>query len=153
MMLVLLIVMIGLMGGIYFSFSIFVMKALSELPALQAAQVMNRINEIIVKTLFLPLFFGSTLLSVGLMIWSFLQWQGLSSTLVIVATLIYVAGMFLVTVIGNVPLNNALQAREEDPQELVSYWSVYLKQWTRLNHIRTLSCILACFILSWIQMN
>lgn len=153
MMLVLLIIMIGLMGGIYFSFSIFVMKALSEVPALQAAQVMNRINEVIVKTLFLPLFFGSTLLSVGLMVWSFLQWQGLSSTLVIVATLIYVVGMFLVTVIGNVPLNNALQTREGNPQELVSYWSVYLKRWTRLNHIRTLSCILACFTLSWIQMN
>ena len=57
-MIILLIVLTGLMAGIYFAFSVFIMKSLSELPAIQAAETMNKINEVIVNTLFYLCFFG-----------------------------------------------------------------------------------------------
>ena len=55
-MLILLIILTGLMSGIYLAFSAVIMKSLNELPALQAAQAMNKINDVIVNTIFLSIF-------------------------------------------------------------------------------------------------
>lgn len=139
----LLILATAIMAGVYFSFSVFVMQALAKRPALDAAKAMNSINVVIVKTAFLPLFFGSTLAHLVLLVWSL--WQGYSGQYAIlaVAALQYIGGMFLVTVLGNVPMNNELERREEDEQQLVDYWQHYLKRWTMLNHIRTVACILS----------
>jgi len=142
-----LIVLTGLMAGTYFAFSSFIMKALNQLPALQAAQAMNKINDVIVNTIFLPIFFGSTLWFAGLIVWAFADWQGQASILLIAAAVIYIAGMFFVTAFGNVPLNNKLKAYEVSDQQLAQYWPVYMHQWTRLNHIRSLSSVFACAIL------
>lgn len=147
-MITLLIVMTGLMAGIYFTFSIVVMKSLSELPSLQAAQVMNKINDVIVNTLFLPMFFVSTLAYVGLIVWSLAYWQQERSILIIVAALIYIVGMFLVTAFGNVPLNNKLKECEANESRLISVWEDYRQRWTQLNHLRTISCTAACALLT-----
>jgi len=146
-MIILLIVMTGLMAGIYFAFSIFIMKSFSELPVQQAAQVMNKINDVIVNTWFLPLFFGSTLWYAALFVWSFADWQQNQSMLLVAAALIYIIGMFLVTAFGNVPLNNALKASESNNELLERAWDIYLRKWTLLNHFRTISCIASCVVL------
>ncbi|MCG8316984.1 MAG: DUF1772 domain-containing protein [Pseudomonadales bacterium] len=147
-MLILLVVLTGLMAGIYFAFSIFIMKALNQLPALQAAQAMNRINEVIVNTAFLPVFFATTLWYAGLILWSLADWQTGHSILVITAALIYIAGMFVVTAFGNVPLNNRLNERAHSDSRLSDYWHVYRRAWTPLNHLRTLSCMVSCTVLT-----
>lgn len=142
-MITLLILMTGLMAGIYFAFSVFIMKSLAELPSLQAAQTMNKINDVIINTLFLPIFFGSTLWYAGLITWSFINWQNGQSIWVVVAAVIYIGGMFSVTAFGNVPLNNQLKALEGEDSALVLFWAEYLHRWTRLNHLRTISCMLS----------
>jgi uncharacterized membrane protein len=146
-MLILLIILTGLMAGIYLAFSAVIMKSLNELPALHAAQAMNKINDVIVNTIFLPIFFGSTLWHAGLIVWSFADWQNGTSGLIISSALIYIVGMFLVTAFGNVPMNNKLKASESNEALLVDYWKKYHHSWTRLNHIRTLSCIASCALL------
>ena len=146
-MLVLLIILTGLMAGIYLAFSAVIMKSLNELPALHAAQAMNKINDVIVNTIFLPVFFGSTLWYAGLIVWSLTDWRDGTSGLIILAALIYIAGMFLVTAFGNVPMNNKLKASESNETLLINYWKKYQHSWTRLNHIRTLSCIASCAFL------
>ena len=150
-MIILLIVMTGIMAGVYFAFSVFIMQSLSELPSLQAAQVMNKINDVIVNTLFLPVFFGSTLWYGGLVVWSFADWQFERSILVIIAAMIYILGMFAVTAFGNIPLNNRLKSSAENDSRLISFWDEYLRRWTRLNHLRMLSCIAACAVLTIAQ--
>ena len=152
-MIVVLIVITGLMAGIYFSFSVFIMKSFSMLPGVVAATAMNKINDVIVNTAFLPVFVSSTLWFFGLIIWSIADWQGLKSQLVIAAAVIYIVGMFSVTAFGNVPLNNALRSSANDEMSLVTNWRKYLKLWTRLNHIRTLSCIAACTLLTLSQIS
>ena len=147
-MLILLVVLTGLMAGVYFTFSVFVMKALDELPSLHAAQAMNKINDVIVNTLFLPIFFGSTIWYAGVIVWSITDWQNSQSILMILAASIYIVGMFLVTAFGNVPLNNRLKTLEENSDELVEYWSRYFHDWMLFNHLRTVSCIAACGILT-----
>jgi uncharacterized membrane protein len=139
--------MTGLMAGVYFTFSVFVMKSLAELPVLQAVQAMNKINDVIVNTLFLPVFFGSTLCHAGLIVWQFADWQS-DSLLLIIAAVIYIVGMFLVTAFGNVPLNNRLKENEANESRLPIVWAYYLHKWTRLNHIRTMSCIVSLTLLS-----
>lgn len=150
-MIVLLIVMTGLMAGIYFTFSVVVMKSLGQLPAAEGARVMIRINDVILNTVFMPLFFGSTLWFGGLILWSFADWQEGRSMMEVTAALIYIIGMFLVTAFGNLPLNNQLKESEDNEPELVTTWNIYLVRWTQLNHFRTLSCIAACIVLVMAQ--
>jgi uncharacterized membrane protein len=143
------VVMTGVMAGIYFSFSVFIMRALEKIPAPEGARAMNSINDVIVKTLFLPLFFGSTVFVTGFGLWQLFTGSDQGNPLpVIAAAVIYLLGMFGVTVFGNVPLNNRLKRSEENEQKLILFWRQYLHQWTRLNHVRTVSCIVSCALLA-----
>ncbi|QUL37862.1 anthrone oxygenase family protein [Erythrobacter sp. JK5] len=60
---------------------------------------------------------------------------------------IYVVGMFVVTVAGNVPLNNALEATAADGPEAESMWARYMQRWLPFNHIRTLACTVSLGLL------
>lgn len=146
-MIVLLIVMTGLMAGLYFAFSVVIMKSLAELSAPDGAKAMNKINDVILNTVFMPLFVGTTLWFAGLIVWSFADWQEGRSMLEVGAAVIYIVGMFLVTAFGNVPLNNKLKQSEENEQLLIPVWEEYLHTWTKLNHLRTVSCIASCAML------
>ncbi|MCM2680722.1 DUF1772 domain-containing protein [Echinimonas agarilytica] len=150
-MMVLLVVITGLMAGTYFAFSIFIMKSLAELPPLEAAKAMNKINDVIVTTLFLPIFFCSTIWFSGLFIWSVINWQNEQSMMLSIAAVIYVVGMLGVTVFGNVPLNNQLKVGALDDSSLVEIWQFYVLRWTRFNHIRMISCIASCALLTMAQ--
>lgn len=147
-MLILLIVVTGIMAGIYFAFSTFVMKALNQLEPSPAAKAMNSINDVIVNTVFLPIFFGSTLWYAGLILWQFAEWKHETSWLFIAAALIYIVGMFVVTAFGNVPLNNKLKASSSSSESLTQYWSHYYKNWNLFNYVRTVSCVAACALLT-----
>ena len=57
---------------------------------------------------------------------------------------LYVLGMFVVTMTFNVPLNNALAAADPASQEAASLWARYLTDWTFWNHVRTVASTLAC---------
>lgn len=146
-MITVLIVMTGVMAGIYFAFSVFIMKSLAGLPPVDGARAMNKINDVIINTVFLPLFFGSTIWYGGLIVWSIAHWGNSEPLLRIIAAVIYILGMFVVTAFGNVPLNNRLKNSEVDETTLARVWLQYLRQWTLLNHVRTVSCIVACAIL------
>jgi len=47
--------------------------------------------------------------------------------------IVYVAGMLGVTMLFNVPLNNALASAGSET------WARYLSSWTRWNHVRTVA--------------
>ena len=132
-----LIIMTGLMAGIYFAFSVFIMKSLAGLPATEGAHAMNAINDVIVRSGFLPLFFLSTLAHMGFAVWTLWYGEGLQAQLSIAAGVVYEAGMFLVTVFGNVPLNNRLQQSENNESRLLDVWCEYPTTWTHVNHLRT----------------
>jgi uncharacterized membrane protein len=146
-MITVLIVMTGIMAGIYFAFSVVIMTSLAELPKPHGAKVMNEINDVILSTAFMPLFFISTFWFALLIPWSLVDWQEGQSLLEVCAAVVYIIGMFFVTAFGNVPLNNKLKLSEKDTFSLQQSWDEYLIKWTRLNHIRTLSSIAACAIL------
>ncbi len=147
-MMLVLTVATGLMAGIYFAFSVVVIKALAQLPNTEGAKAMNQINDVILKTTFMPLFFISSLWYLGLLFWNTFN-PASSDPSVIWASLIYLIGMFGVTAFGNVPLNNELKRNADDSKALAASWSRYIRTWVRLNHIRTLSCIAAIVLLNY----
>jgi uncharacterized membrane protein len=55
----------GLMAGVFFAFSTFVMKALAAIPPSEAIRAMQAINRVIVRTAFMPIFIGTAVLCLG----------------------------------------------------------------------------------------
>jgi uncharacterized membrane protein len=130
----------GLLAGVYFAFSTFIMTALGRIEQAHGISAMNSINATILGSLFMPLFYGTTLASVVLAISGFVRRGEPGAMAALAGGLIYVAGMFLCTIVINVPLNNALAA--VDPASgaaAAPVWARYLKDWTFWNHVRTVS--------------
>lgn len=137
----------GIMAGVYFTFSVFVMRSLAELGDEPGARAMQSINRVILKSAFLPLFFASTLACAALIVLGLIGMAGPQGWAVIAGSAVYVIGMFVVTVIGNVPLNNKLDAVDPASAEGKAMWATYLKRWLPFNHIRTLACTAAMVLL------
>jgi uncharacterized membrane protein len=104
----------GLMASVYFTFSEFIMRSLAQLGATRATAAMNAINEVILCSWFMVLFFGSTLLYVIITTIALVDGDMAGRWLLFATGLIYVFGMFLCTVIFNVPLNKGLAEVSND---------------------------------------
>jgi uncharacterized membrane protein len=145
----------GLIAGLYFAFSTFIMTALGRIEAVQGIAAMNAINSTILRSLFMPLFFGTTLVSLALGVLALLRFGQPGTAAMLAGGLLYVVGMFIVTMVANVPLNNALAAIEPGGSQTASVWAHYLDKWTFWNHVRTVASIAAsaCFIVALIAQH
>lgn len=133
----------GLIAGLYFAFSTFIMTALGRIDQAAGIAAMNAINVIIVRSLFMPLFFATTLACAVLAVLAVLRWDAPGAALMLAGGLIYVIGMFLCTILFNVPLNNALAAVDPGGADAAAVWARYLKEWTLWNHLRTVASTVA----------
>lgn len=129
----------GLVAGIFFAFSSFVMAALGRLPSDHGIAAMNSINVTVINPVFFAAFFGTALLSLVLAVGSWLWWDQASGKLLLAAAVIYLVGCIAVTMVYNVPLNNALAAVQPGTAEAASLWSRYLRDWTMWNTVRTVA--------------
>ena len=140
----------GLMAGVYFAFSGFIMKAFSKIETAQSVAAMNSINEVILRSLFMPVFFGSSIISFLLVVVAFVYWGETDAGLTLIAGMVYFVGMFACTVVFNVPLNNALARVGADSDNAQQIWSRYLSTWTKWNHLRTVSSLITCALCIWL---
>ena len=136
----------GLIAGVYFAFSVFIMQAFSKIDTAQSIAAMNAINKTILRSLFMPLFFGSSIISVLLIIFAFIHWDENGAELTLIAGSVYFVGMFVCTVVFNVPLNNSLARLDQNSANADPVWSRYLKTWTNWNHLRTASSLITCIL-------
>jgi uncharacterized membrane protein len=136
----------GLVGGVFFAFSAFVMKALADLPAATGVAAMQRINVVVLNPLFLGLFVGTALLALACIGMAALAWGSTRSWLLFAAGLSYTLGAFGVTVAFNVPRNERLARLAPDSPELLAYWPVYVRAWLAWNHVRTLASSVAAVL-------
>jgi uncharacterized membrane protein len=134
----------GLLGGLYFAFSTFIMAALGRVAQASGIMAMNAINVVIVQSLFMPLFIGTTLSSLVLAIAAVLRWGQPGASAMLVGGVLYVVGMFVCTAVIHVPMNDALAAVDPASTEATSLWARYLTDWTLWTHVRTISSTLAC---------
>ena len=138
---------VGLMAGVYFAFSVFVMTALGSIDRAAGIAAMNAINTVIVRSLFLPLFFASSASCLALAVIGALAWAEAGAPAITVGGGLYFVGMFLVTIARNVPLNNALATAAQDSEQGGQLWADYLIRWTHWNHVRTLASTLSLSLL------
>jgi uncharacterized membrane protein len=132
----------GLIAGTFFAFSAFVMGALGKLPAAHGIAAMQSINVAVINPIFLGAFLGTAALSVVLVIAGFFG-AAPAPLHLIAGGLLYFAGCFLVTVLCNVPRNNALAAVVPDSAEGEAVWRRYLSEWTMWNTVRTVASLAA----------
>lgn len=125
----------GLVTGLLFAFSNFVMRALAELPSDKGMFAMQQINERIINPVFLVLFLGTPILCSVIVVSSGQKINEPESLFLLVGALAYLIGPFGITVLFNVPLNNLLA--RADVSEADEIWQMYQKRWQWWNHIRT----------------
>lgn len=131
----------GLMAGFFFAFSVCVMRALGAIQPAHSISAMQSINVAVINPWFLTPFFAVAALCLLLIIAALLRWQEPGTVYVLAGGLLYVAGTFLVTMLFNVPRNNALAAVAATSPEGAEQWADYLIVWTRWNHVRTIAAL------------
>jgi uncharacterized membrane protein len=140
----------GLMAGTFFAFSTFVMGALRRLPAKQGIAAMQSINIVVINPIFLGTMMGTGLICVVLPIIAALSGSGTGAACLWAGSLLYLVGAVLVTMVFNVPRNNALARLDAGQAEAATLWERYLSEWTLWNHVRTAAALAAsaAFILA-----
>ena len=126
----------GIVAGVFFAFSTFVMPALGRLPASHAVAAMQSINIVALNRWFLGVFSGTALGCAVLLIVSLTRWSGPSAGLSIGGSLLYVVGAFGVTIVFNVPRNDALAVLNPEAPDAGAIWQVYVSSWTLWNTVR-----------------
>ena len=64
----------ALVGGVFFAFSSFVMKALSRIPSANGIVAMQSINVVVINPLFRGAFMGTAVLSLGIVALDLFRW-------------------------------------------------------------------------------
>src|SRR5918992_1573611 len=82
----------GLVGGVFFAFSNFVMKALGRLRPSEGAAAMQAINVTVINPLFMTALFGTGLTSLVLLVWGLAELDEPFAGWLIAAGGVYVGG-------------------------------------------------------------
>ncbi|MDO8211180.1 DUF1772 domain-containing protein [Conexibacter sp. CPCC 206217] len=138
----------GLMAGVWFAFSAFVMQALERLPTAQGVAAMQSINRTAVLPPLMIALFGVALACLGLIGWSALNWSDARAIWVLAAAVVYLIGTVGVTIAGNVPLNDALAPLAPHSEAAAREWAHFLDSWTVWNHVRTVTSLVAAGLLT-----
>jgi uncharacterized membrane protein len=133
----------ALMAGTFYAFSAFVMRALARLPARDGIAAMQSINIAVINPWFLGVFMGMAGVGALAGVWAIIKWNQPGSGWLLLAGLSYVVGTFIVTVVGNVPLNNALAPLDPADHTSATLWAKYQHQWTIWNHVRAFAALVS----------
>ncbi len=138
----------GLVAGVFFAFSTFVMNALARLQPKEGIIAMQSINITAINPLFMLALFGTAVACIFLAVSSVLKWHQPGAAYLLIGSLLYLIGTVLVTIAFNVPLNDALAIAKPDSTEGANLWAKYLTNWTFWNHVRTIAALAAALILA-----
>ena len=126
----------GVVAGVFFAFSAFIMKALGRLPAPQAVAAMQAINVAAPTPAFMAVLFGTALACGALILSSVFAWGEPFALYLLAGGLLYLVCAILPTAVYHVPRNEALAKIEPHSADAASQWSRYLAGWTAWNHLR-----------------
>jgi uncharacterized membrane protein len=138
----------GLVAGVFFAFSTFVMSALKRLPPAHGIAAMQSINELAVTPAFMAALFGTAVACLGLVVRAAISWGELPAALVLVGGTLYIVGTIGVTIACNVPLNDGLATLHPGGPGAASRWAEYVTKWTAWNHVRTVAALAAAAMLT-----
>ncbi len=140
------VLLIGLIAGLLYGYDCSVVKGLGQLSDKEYLQAFQSINKAILNPYFAVSFAGSLVALILADMFSFKSAHYSTFYWLIAATIVYVFGVLGVTILGNVPLNNALEK-----VDLISCSEIECKKmresfewkWNLLHRIRTIASMLA----------
>jgi len=132
----------AVIGGVFAAFSEFVMSGLLRAAPAGGIESMQHINRTVIKTQFVAGIFLIALFSVLFAIYSLTVFEGAALVTLVLAPVVYLPTVFLMTMFGNVPMNKKLERLDHTTAEAEAYWVKYGRDWTRLNHARSVGSIL-----------
>jgi uncharacterized membrane protein len=138
----------GLMAGLFFAFSTSVMPALARLPAAAGIGAMQAINVAILNPVFLAVFLGTPAACVLVMLFALLRWHSPGTVYVLIGSVLYLVGTFLLTIVYHVPRNEALAVVAPADPDGARLWADYRRQWTAWNHVRAVAALAAAVLLT-----
>lgn len=132
----------AVIGGVFSAFSEFVMAALRHARPAAGIEAMQQINTAVIPSQFVTGILVIPVFSMALAAYATTVFEGVVVAIVYLAAAVYGCSVFLITVAGNVPMNNRLAGLEPASAEAEDYWGVYTRRWTRLNHYRSVGAVI-----------
>lgn len=144
----------ALVGGVFQSFSDFVMRGLLEAAPAGGMESMQQLNRTVYRSAFLTTFLALVPATGAMAFYAWLRLSGSPQVLIVAAAVVYVLLVFVVTAAGNVPMNEQLDALGHTSAEGHAYWATYGRVWTWWNHLRTLGSVAtaALFLVAAVQL-
>ena len=136
----------GLVAGVFFAFSSFVMPALARIGPVPGVQAMQSINVTVVRSLFHVEFIATTILSAALIVAPWFITRGMAPRLASVAGVVSVFGSFGVTTWLDVPLNDRLAAATPAKAGAATRWGTFLHDWGAANTGRIAASTIASLL-------
>ena len=127
----------GLLAGVFFAFSAFVMGGLRRMPDASGATAMRSINVTAQRPPLMIALFGVSALCLVMIVRAIVTWSRPGAAWLLVGAILTIVGALGVTAAINVPLNNRLDAG-------TLTWSKFLAAWDPANHARTILCLAGC---------
>ncbi|MEM7472207.1 MAG: anthrone oxygenase family protein [Pseudomonadota bacterium] len=135
------IVAYAFVGGVFLAFSDFIMRSLAHTGGVGGVEAMQVINREVFRWIFMALFLGMAAVSAFVVIYALSNLAGGAQVLILSGALVYLFGCFAVTVLFNVPMNEALAGMDVTSDATRDYWTgTYLPRWTAWNTVRTIAC-------------
>lgn len=131
----------ALVGGVFQSFSDFVMRGLLQGSAATGVESMQGINRTVFRSVFLMTFFLLVPATLAMAYVALTGFDGAAQKLIVFGAVVYITLVFGVTIIGNVPMNERLAKLSANSAEAAAYWRTYGRAWTRWNHLRTIGSV------------
>lgn len=128
-------------GGVFFAFSTFVTPGARRLPPVEAVHAFQAMNQVVPRSLYLPVFLLSGLGGAATAIAALVA--GGSGWLVAGGAVAFVA--LVVSMAVNIPRNNTLDTVKD--ADAAAGWADYVGVWAAANHVRTLLCFVAVALL------
>lgn len=140
--------LMGLLAGIFFTWTNVVTTGIGKLNAIHYLKAFQEMNRTILNPLFFIVFFGPMFLSLGAIYiyraHSIILW------ILLGGTIIYFIGVIMVTIFGNIPLNEILDSTsltDISLDEAQNLRDKFETKWNTLNLIRTVSSFLSFLVL------
>jgi len=144
-----------LVSGLFLTFSSFLMRSLALSQTAAGIEVMQVINREIWKSAFIALLWGFILITAGLAGYAYLYIPAPATAYLITGAALYFFGVFVMSYLFNIPMNDRLDALAYDSEQAATYWhSTYLPRWTYWNYLRALTSggAAVCFLAASVQL-
>lgn len=142
------ILLTGLSAGLFFAWQVSVIPGTKRVQDSVYIETMQKINRAIINPPFMLIFLGPLVVQIISFV---LYWNtSVSLWLIFGATILYGAGTVIVTGLGNVPLNDELDAfslYSMSEKQIASERQQYETKWNRLHTIRTAFAVLSFMLL------